>query len=104
MAKYTLKHTQGPWENKWQGFKITIGTKETDKTTKTGHDYLVCTIDDNSFQSEVNAKLISTAPELLETLIGTMQALSRMIDKHDPDSIESEWIANAHEVITKATF
>ncbi len=103
MAQYTLKHIQGPWENKQQGFKITIGTKETDKTTKTGHDYLVCTIDDNSFQANANAKLLATAPELLETLIGTMKALSRMIDKHDPDSIEAEWIGNAHETILKAT-
>ena len=52
---------------------------------------------------EANAKLLATAPELLETLIGTMKALSRMIDKHDPDSIEAEWIGNANETIIKAT-
>lgn len=50
-----------------------------------------------------NARLIASCPELLETLEGVMKALSRMIDKHDPDSIEAEWIGNAHEVINKAT-
>jgi hypothetical protein len=52
---------------------------------------------------EPNARLISAAPELLEALRGTMKALSRMIDKHDPDSIEAEWIGEAHEAIAKAT-
>lgn len=54
-------------------------------------------------EMEPNARLISAAPELLEALRGTMKALSRMIDKHDPDSIEAEWIGEAHEAIAKAT-
>lgn len=40
--------------------------------------------------------------ELLEQLEGVTKALSRMIDKHDPDSIEAEWIGHAHETLTKA--
>ena len=47
------------------------------------------------------AALMAAAPELLETLEGVKNALSRMIDKHDPDSIEAEWIGNAREVIYK---
>lgn len=52
---------------------------------------------------EANAQLIAIAPDLLEMLHGTMKALNRMIEKHDPDSIEAEWVGNAHEVIHKAT-
>jgi hypothetical protein len=103
MTKYKTNHISGPWIFNRKGFKIAIGTEQTGTPTTTGFDYLVCEIDDNSFQAESNAKLIASAPELLETLIGTMNALSRMIDKHDPDSIETEWIGNAHEVILKAT-
>ncbi len=37
--------------------------------------------------------------ELFETLQGVTSALARVLDKHDPDSIEYEWIGNAHEII-----
>jgi len=40
--------------------------------------------------------------DLLEACKGLHGALSRMIDKHDPDSIEAEWLAESHEAITKA--
>ncbi len=96
------QHTAGTWMYKRQGFKITIGNEDTG-ATKNGHDYTIAIIDDNSFQAEANAKIIAAAPELLETLIGTMQALSRMIDKYNPDDIEAEWIGNANEAIRKAT-
>jgi hypothetical protein len=43
------------------------------------------------------------APELLALCVDLKNALSRMIDKHDPDSIEAEWIGHAHELITQAT-
>lgn len=65
----------------------------------TGEDVAVTYNDEDGKR----ARLIASAPMLLETLDGVMKALSRMIDKHDPDSIEAEWIGNAHEVITKAT-
>lgn len=65
----------------------------------TGHTVAVTYNDEEG----KNARLIAASPDLLETLDGVMKALSRMIDKHDPDSIEAEWIGNAHEAILKAT-
>lgn len=59
---------------------------------------LVC----ESIRKKEDKNLIIAAPELLETLTGVTMALSRMIDKYDPDSIEAEWIGNANEVIRKA--
>lgn len=91
----TAKHTSKSW--RYEPSTKTIRT--------TPENYWIATLDswDGMVNNEANAKLISSAPELLETLHGTMKALSRMIDKHDPDSIEAEWIGNAHEVLHKAT-
>lgn len=50
-----------------------------------------------------NARLISASPDLLEALRGTMASLARVLDKHDPDSNEYEWIGEANEAILKAT-
>ncbi len=50
---------------------------------------------------EDNARLIAAAPDLLEACKGLHGALSRMIDKHNPDSIEAEWLADSHEAIAK---
>jgi len=36
---------------------------------------------------------------LTETLEGTQLALQRVLDKHDPDSIEYEWVGNANEAL-----
>ena len=47
-------------------------------------------------------RLVAAAPELLEACKGLHGALSRLIDKHDPDSIEAEWLQYSHEAITKA--
>ena len=49
-----------------------------------------------------NDPVYNMAHELLETLEGLHKALSRMIDKHDPDSIEAEWLQHSHEAICKA--
>jgi hypothetical protein len=98
------KHTKGPWlMNITKKFMTNKGLAITD--TK---DKLICEVSHDLSQLsigeyETNAKLIAVAPELLETLIGTMNALSRMIDKYNPDSIEAEWIGNANEIIKKAT-
>ncbi len=46
--------------------------------------------------------LLAAAPELAETLDGLHKALSRMIEKHDPDSIEAEWLQHSHEILLKA--
>jgi hypothetical protein len=88
-------HTPGPW----------LYEPETETIRSVKENYWLASME--SFEGEVsneaNARLIASAPELLEALRGTMKALSRMIDKHDPDSIEAEWIGEAHEAITKAT-
>lgn len=54
------------------------------------------------FKASEKHYLISAAPELLETLEGLHKALSRMIDKHDPDSIEAEWLGHSNEAIRRA--
>ncbi|MDP2782255.1 hypothetical protein [Devosia sp.] len=46
---------------------------------------------------------LSMAPEHLEVLVGLHKALSRMIDRHNPDSIEAEWLSHSNEVIRKIT-
>ena len=59
------KHTPGTWEFVRDGFRITIGNKKTSPTA-TPHDYMVAEIADNSMQAEANARLIASAPELIE--------------------------------------
>jgi hypothetical protein len=41
--------------------------------------------------------------EVLEVVVGLHKALSRMIDKHDPDSTEAEWLGNSNELHRKLT-
>jgi hypothetical protein len=50
-------------------------------------------------EAEANGRLIAEAKELLETMQGLHKALSRMIDKHDPDSPEAEWLSHSNEII-----
>jgi hypothetical protein len=87
------QHTAGTWTAK----DGQIYPEETGKTIALIPYY------SGTEEQEANAKLIAAAPELLETLKGTMQALGRMIDKYNPDSIEAEWIGNANEAIRNAT-
>ncbi|TXH13689.1 MAG: hypothetical protein E6R03_10880 [Hyphomicrobiaceae bacterium] len=61
------QHTPGPWCSVRDGFRFTIGDSKTGNTT-TLHNYLVAEIHDNSLQAEANARLIATAPELLQAL------------------------------------
>jgi len=97
----TTKHTKGEWNIYRPDFEhINIGT-----STR-----FICEMptgefdeDDERQESEANAKLIAAAPELLDALTGTMNALSRMIEKYNADSIEAEWIGEANEAIRKAT-
>lgn len=91
------KHTPGEWVTESKELNIiTVHNGEINIAD-------VLEIDIDPEEAEANARLIACAPMLLETLEGVMKALSRMIDKHDPDSIEAEWIGNAHEAILKAT-
>ena len=46
-----------------------------------------------------DAVLMASSPQLLELVKGLSGSLSRMIDKHDPDSIEAEWLSHAHELL-----
>lgn len=41
--------------------------------------------------------------EVVEVVMGLHRALSRMVDKHDPDSIESEWLGYSNELVRKLT-
>ena len=96
-----MKHTPGPWRID------TLKRNDIDNTiaftivSDTAGEWVV----EGEILTErdpANLALIAAAPELLETLEGCMKALARMIDKHDPDSIEAEWIGHAHEAIFKA--
>lgn len=41
--------------------------------------------------------------EVLEVVVGLHKALSRMIDIHNADSIEAEWLGNSNELVRKLT-
>jgi hypothetical protein len=41
--------------------------------------------------------------EVVEVVSGLHKALSRMVDAHDPDSIEAEWLAHSNGLIRKLT-
>jgi hypothetical protein len=49
---------------------------------------------------------VATSPgvvgDLADAVSGLHGALSRMIDKHDPDSIEAEWLSHSHEAVRSA--
>lgn len=90
------EHTPGPW-----GLQAgrCITTQDGDFTISKCNNWdpsKVCELD-------ANARLIAAAPELLSVLTGVTRALDRMVYKYDRDSIESEWIGNANEVIRNAT-
>lgn len=93
------QHTPGPWaRNISPAWKYPIYEEK-------NHNKIAYIIKDaciSEAEQEANLNLIVAAPELLETLEGIHKALSRMIDKYDPDSIESEWLQHSNETILKA--
>lgn len=97
------QHTAGKWLYKRQGFKITIGT-ENEANLKSGHNYTVAVIDDNSMQAEANARLLAAAPELLQMVCDLKQCVKRLteddVSQYDRDT-EAQWIGEAHELLTK---
>ena len=82
-------HTPGPWSVNTSGGMTYV---------ENFYSQSICRV----ATSSADAALIAAAPELMSALEGCMKALSRMIDKHDPDSIEAEWIGHANEAILKA--
>jgi hypothetical protein len=91
--KHIPEHTAGPWRNE-SGFIV-------------GPDYpgkgIIATVNTcRGDDAEANGHLITAAPDLLSELEGCMKALGRMIEKHDPDSIEAEWIGHANQAIRNA--
>jgi len=89
--------TPGPWEAKKGPIYLE------NKYYITSEDgFIVAATGFQSEENAINAHLIAAAPDMLEVLQGLHKALARMIDKHDPDSIEAEWLQHSHEAILKA--
>ncbi len=92
-AKHTLKHTRAPW-------KFDTDNKGTYVVIS---DYGVVHISDGvgqSEQREANARLIASAPELLEALQDCVESLSRLDDKDDAYRVAC--LKQAREAIAKA--
>lgn len=87
MNMENTQHTPGKWNYKRQGFNITIGNEDTG-ATKHGHDYTVAVIHDNSFQAEANARLIASAPEMLDALIEAKKLIAQ-VRQYMPKSIKN---------------
>ncbi len=58
------KFTPGPWLVEWHGFNLTIGTPSTNSNRQ--HDYVVADTCGNSLVDIANARLIASAPALLD--------------------------------------
>jgi hypothetical protein len=46
---------------------------------------------------------VASQDQVVEVVSGLHKALSRMVDAHDPDSIEAEWLAHSNELVRKLT-
>jgi hypothetical protein len=101
-AAKEMKPTPGPWS-----FRSVGPHKDQDRAVYCGARRIASVPHPDriepSAENDANARLIAAAPMLLEALRGTMAALARVLDKHDPDSNEYEWIGEANEAILKAT-
>lgn len=100
------KHTKGPW--KWKsdpsmgGFHVYMDTAIRKRSGYDSHhhlemDFSIYPEDGEQWEeAKANARLIAAAPELLENLIGCMEALA----SHVPDCVE---VQCARAAIAKAT-
>ena len=68
------------------------------------HEYLLGKLKQISddIRGITTAEPVPSEDGLLTTLEGCMKAIDRLCYKHDPDSIEAEWIGHANEAIRKA--
>jgi hypothetical protein len=84
------QHTPGPWRHEWSGFDFEV--TQTDG---------VCVADlinqEDAQETEANARLIATAPDMLEVLHAAEQFLSREFGSEMPEV----WL-QITDAITKA--
>ncbi len=84
------KHTKGEWEY------MTVGTVSGFYKKVFSEKTSICNITTRNFkEAEANAKLIASAPDLLEALIELYDSL--------PDGYESECLPKVRQAIKKAT-
>ena len=89
----TTKHTQG----EWMQFRGNIVTKSK-STLPIDYDTNICKLNNNLDESEANAKLIASAPDLLEALIDITNSYRTKVNM-----TEEHIIRNALSAIKKAT-
>lgn len=53
--------------------------------------------------SAAPAQQLPDQAEIVEVVGGLHKALGRMLDKHNPDSIEAEWLSHSNELFRKLT-
>ncbi len=100
-----IQHTPGPWEIENMNFEeILIHSKEMNIAT-------AYVIDLSPEEGEANAKLIASAPELLQALIDTLQEFKDVVSEVEGFNIDDKedkgsWaqaIKKAQSAINKAT-
>mgnify|MGYP003999793669 CR=1 FL=1 len=95
-----MKHTQGKWELSIKGVAFYI-----EADTLNGEEHIAEVFGHSVSEVEANARLIASAPELLEALLDTMTIANNFINNHDGHIMSEtyETIDNAIEIIKKAT-
>lgn len=99
-----FKHTAGPWRrHNPYGVGFEIRPVNGGRVAHLGPRLAYGSIGISSEEEQANAMLMEESPQMLEVLIGVTRALQRVLDQHNPDSIESEWIAEVNESVFRAT-
>jgi len=89
-----MKHTQGKWELSIKGVAFYI-----EADTLNGEEHIAEVFGHSVSEVEANARLIASAPELLEALEECLDQLSSWQDNHEEDTFTMK---RAKEVINKA--
>ena len=89
----TTQHTQGPWEAEEHG------------VIRGRHGMIrpfICQVQDdhNDEETQANARLIASAPDLLSTL---NQLVDCMTENEDGEKLYADWLTISHAAIAKAT-